>query len=73
MRSFEDERELRVRQLAVRNVEVRAADGAGVDTDQCLSLGHGRFGHLTLAERLSGPFEHHRAHRSGSLAPTIAA
>jgi hypothetical protein len=57
-----DERELRVRQLAVDDVEVRAADTAGRDPQEDLALLRHRHGSVLEPQRLAGRVKHHRAH-----------
>jgi hypothetical protein len=52
----DDERELRLRQLAVDYVEVRAADAAGVDTEEHLARPRLGLRQLRLAEQLPGRF-----------------
>ena len=58
----EDERELRVRQLAVDHVEVGAADAAGRHAQQDLARLRLRFRNLLESQRLAGRVKHHRAH-----------
>src|SRR5512132_1792442 len=64
----EHERQLRVGQLAVDDMKVRAADSAGADADEQLAragLGHRE---IQLLERPPGLSEHHRAHQRGLTA-----
>ncbi len=60
----EHERELGVLELAVEDMEVGAAHPAGRDLDE--DLMRARLWHRQLhgSERLTGPIEHHRLHRS---------
>src|SRR5512132_397245 len=64
----EHERQLRVRQLAVDDVKVRAADGAGADADEQLPGARPRHREVALRERPSRLGEHHRAHQRGLTA-----
>src|SRR6185436_7365667 len=58
----EDQRQLRLVQLSVEDVQVRAADAAHRDVDQDLAVGGRRLRELTLRQRLTRSLEHHRAH-----------
>ena len=58
----EDERQLRVRKLAVDDVQVGAAHPAGAHLEQQLTRPRLGIGQLRLAQRLSRPVEHHRPH-----------
>ena len=57
-----DERQLRVGQLAVDDVEIGSADAARVHGDQHLTGLRDGHGELGLPERLPGAVEHHRLH-----------
>ena len=59
----EDERELRLCQLAVDDVEIGAADAAGGHREQHLSGTRLGVGEVGLAERRAGPVEDHGSHR----------
>jgi hypothetical protein len=63
-----DEWELRLRELAVDDMDVGAADAAGGDLEQDLSGSGLRLREVGWPERLALPFQHHRAHGL-SLAP----
>ena len=54
------------RELAVDDVEIRAADAAGVDGRSTCPAAGLRHRQLVLAERLSRRFEHHGLHRSAT-------
>ena len=58
------QRQLRLGQLAVHDVQVRAAYAAGGDLEQQLALGGLRVRKLGAAQRASRSVEHHRAHGS---------
>src|SRR5207248_1093022 len=58
----EHERELRPRELAVDDVQVGAADGAGLDPEEKLARAGLRLRDLRCAQRLAGRVEEHRAH-----------
>jgi hypothetical protein len=58
----EHERELRVCEVAVGDVEIGPADAAGADGDQNLSRAGLRARKLALGERRSRGLQHHRAH-----------
>jgi hypothetical protein len=58
----QDERQPRVGQLAVDDVEIRAADAARLDSEDDLLRPRFRFRQLALGERPSGRLQHHRAH-----------
>jgi hypothetical protein len=57
-----NERELRMLQLAVEDVEVGAADTARRDAQEHLTRLRLGLGHLLQPERLASRMEHHRAH-----------
>jgi hypothetical protein len=57
-----DEGKLRLRQLTVDHVQVRAADAARLNPDEDLLPPGLRLGKVTLDERRAGQIEHHRAH-----------
>jgi len=57
-----NERELRIGQLAVDDVEVSAADAAGGHPKQDLPLLRLRHGNLLEPQRLPGRVKHHRTH-----------
>ena len=61
----DDERELRVRQLAVDDVQVRAADAAREDLDEHLSRAGLGIGKIGRAERPPGFVQHHCPHARG--------
>ena len=58
----EDERELRAREVAVDDVEIRPADTARADAKQQLTGLRDGFGQLRRAERRTRCIEHQRAH-----------
>jgi hypothetical protein len=58
----EDERELGLRELPVRDVQVGPADAAGKDAKQGLPLGRHRVRHDRLVEWHARPAQQHRAH-----------
>jgi hypothetical protein len=60
----DDERELRPLELAVDDVQVGAADGAGADAEQDLSRARFRTRDLFELQRLPCPMQHHRPHAS---------
>jgi hypothetical protein len=63
----EHERELRVGELSIDDVQVGTADTAGANAEEDLP-GHGcRIGDLGRTKRLARRVEHHRAHRRHSL------
>ena len=57
-----DERQFRIRQLAIDNVKVGAANGTSSNTNEQLSRAQFRFWRVTRAKRLPWFFENHRAH-----------
>lgn len=57
-----DERQFRIRQLAIDNVKVGAANGTSGNTNEQLSRAQLRFWRVTRAKRLPWFFENHRAH-----------
>src|SRR5205085_5878434 len=59
----DDERQLRMRKLAVDDVQVGAADAAGEDADEQLTRGRLRRRPLLEPERAARRVEDHRAHR----------
>ena len=59
----EDERELRLRELAVENVEVGPADRAGRDAEEHLAGTRDRVGNVRGPERTARNVEKHRLHR----------
>jgi hypothetical protein len=67
----EDERELGLGQLAVDDVQVGAADPAGLDCEQQLPGSRDRFGQLGERQRLARPLQHHGLHfHKNILRPT---
>ena len=58
----QNERQLGLGQIAVDDVQVGAADAAGVDLDQDLLRPGNGFGDIDQLERLALGFEDHRAH-----------
>jgi hypothetical protein len=58
-----DQRQLRIAQLAVEDVEVGASDAAGANRDQHLTRLRRRIGHLRQLKRGLRPLQNHRAHR----------
>jgi hypothetical protein len=68
----QDERQLRVWELAVDDVEIRAADAARPDTEKNLPGTCVRLGELTLDERPPGLLQHHRTHRLAPYGPVTA-
>jgi hypothetical protein len=59
----QDQRQLRLGQLAVHDVQVGAADAAGSDLDQDLARARLGVRDVRRAQRLTGAVEHHRSHR----------
>ena len=59
----QDERELRLRELAVADVEVGPADPAGVDADPHLAGPQRRPRQIGRAQRRSRSVQDHRPHR----------
>ncbi len=57
-----DDRQLRIGQLAVDDVQVGAADAAGLDAQPDLPGAGIRIGPILEREPLAGPPQHHRAH-----------
>src|ERR1051326_7022145 len=65
----EDERELRVGKLAVSDVEVGAADGAGGNADAELAGARDRRRNVAQRQRRALMFEEHRSHKSERSVP----
>jgi hypothetical protein len=58
----ENERQLRVGELTVDDVEVSPADAAGANSEEDLPWPRHGLGQLALDERPARRLEHHRAH-----------
>src|SRR5262249_10972896 len=67
----DDQRQLRMRQLAVGHVKGGAADAAGADAQQHLTLPRFRLRNVRRPERRSRPVEHHCPHRRFAAATTL--
>ena len=57
-----NERKFRIGQLAINDMKIGAANGAGVNPNEQLSMARFGFGQVAEREWLSNFFEHHRAH-----------
>src|SRR4029453_18240726 len=55
----EDQRELRLAELAIEDVQVRPADGAGRHVEEELALGRLGVREFTPTQRRAGPVAHH--------------